>query len=365
MIHLDIRMPLARFWLEVRADLGGGVTAVMGPSGSGKTTLLEAIAGLRPVAEGRIAIGDDVLLDTDKGVRAPPHARRVGYVPQDAGLFPHLSARANVLFGARGHAAEADHAIQALEIAHLLKRHPGSLSGGEKQRVALARALAARPRLLLLDEPLAALDVGLRERIVPYLLRIRSEWGTPMLYVTHNVGEALALAGEVLLLQAGRVEAHAPPLALLSTPGLAREARAGIDNLLSGRVVAHDAQGGVTRVRLESGLAISVPLSAELAPESPVTIAVRAEDLLVSTEPVRGLSARNVYDAVVRGLERGPADVAVRCLVHPEPREWLAHVTPAAVADLGLVPGARVWLAVKSHSVRVVSASPAPTPATP
>ena len=268
-------------------------------------------------------------------------------MPQEAGLFPHLSARDNVLFGARGRAAEAAHAIEALEIGHLLDRYPSSLSGGEKQRVALARALAIRPRLLLLDEPLAALDVGLRERIVPYLLRIRDEWSTPMLYVTHNVGEALALAGEVLLLEEGKVEAQGPPLSLLSTPGLSREARGGIENLLAGRVAAH--------VRLAGGLALSVPLSVDLALEAPITVAIRAEDVLVSTEPVRGLSARNVYEGVVRGIERGAADAALRCLVHPELPEWVARLTPAAVAELGVVPGSAVWLAVKSHSVQVVS----------
>ena len=355
MISLDFELPLARFPLRVAARLTARVTAVMGPSGAGKTSLLDAMAGLRPVARGRIAIDEEALVDTAAGIRLTPARRRVGYVPQEAGLFPHLSARDNVLFGARGRAAEAAHAIDVLEIGHLLDRYPASLSGGEKQRVALARALATRPRLLLLDEPLAALDVGLRERIVPHLLRIRDEWSTPMLYVTHNVGEALALAGEVLLLDQGRVEALGPPLALLSTPGLAREARGGIENLLAGRVAAHDPEGGVTRVRLAGGLALSVPLSAELALEAPVTVSIRAEDVLVSTEPVRGLSARNVYEGVVRGLERSAADVALRCFVHPELPEWLVRLTPAAVAELGLVPGSAVWLAVKSHSVQVVS----------
>ncbi len=356
MISLDLELPLGRFPLRVAARLEAGVTAVMGPSGAGKTSLLDAIAGLRPIARGRIAIGDQTLVDTEARIALTPARRRVGYVPQDAGLFPHLSARDNVFFGARGRAAEAAHAIEALEIGHLLDRHPVSLSGGEKQRVALARALATRPRLLLLDEPLAALDVGLRERIVPYLLRIRDEWSTPMLYVTHNVGEALALAGEVLLLDHGRVEAQGPPLALLSTPGLSREARGGIDNLLSGHVAAHDARGGVTRVRLAGGLSVSVPLSAELSPESPVTVAIRAEEVLVSTEPVRGLSARNVYEGIVQGIEEGGGDAALRCRVHPDLPEWLVRLTPAAVAELGLAAGSTVWLAVKSHSVRVVSA---------
>jgi molybdate transport system ATP-binding protein len=363
MIRLDLEAPLARFPLRIEAELRSRVTAVMGPSGAGKTSLLDAIAGLRAIARGRVAIDDDVLVDTAAGRRLPPQQRRVGYVPQDAGLFPHLTVRENVLFGARGRAAEAVHAVEALEIGHLEARYPSSLSGGEKQRVALARALATRPRLLLLDEPLAALDVSLRERIVPYLLRIRDEWATPMLYVTHNVGEALALAGEVLLLDAGGVEAQGPPLALLGTPGLSREARAGIDNLLPGHVSAHDPAGGVTRVLLPGGLVVAVSMAAELPTGSAVTLAIRAEDVLVAIEPVRGLSARNVYPAVVSGIERGPADAALRCMVHPELPEWLVRLTPAAVTELGLATESRVWLAVKSHSVRIASAPQRPAAA--
>ena len=356
MIRLDFQAPLARFPLRITADLDAPVTAVMGPSGAGKTSLLDSIAGLREIASGRVAIDDDVLVDTAAGKRVPPQHRRVGYVPQDAGLFPHLSVRENVLFGARGATEEVAHAIDVLEIGSLGGRYPSALSGGEKQRVALARALATRPRLLLLDEPLAALDVSLRERIVPYLLRIRDEWSTPMLYVTHNVGEAVALAGEVLLLEEGRVEALGPPLGLLATPALSREARSGIDNLFAGRIAAHDPVGGVTRVPLAGGLVVSVPLCADLPVETPVTVAIRAEDVLVSTEPVRALSARNVYEAVVRGIETAPGEAALRCLVGPDLPEWLARLTPAAVADLGLAAGSRVWLAVKSHSVRIAAA---------
>jgi molybdate transport system ATP-binding protein len=356
MIRLEVEVPLTTFPLTVAAELRSPVTAVMGPSGAGKTSLLDAIAGLRPLRRGLVAVGDEVLVDTAAGRHLPPERRRVGYVPQDAGLFPHLSVRENVAFGARGRAAEAAHAVEALEVGHLSDRRPASLSGGEKQRVALARALAARPRLLLLDEPLAALDVGLRERIVPYLLRVRDQWSVPMLYVTHNVGEALALAGEVLLLDKGRVEAQGPPLALLSTPGLSREARAGIDNLLPGRVAAHDAAGGVTRVVLRGGLGVSIPLAAELAEGAAVTLAIRAEDVLVATAPAKGLSARNVYEAQVSGIERGRADAAVRCVVHPELPDWVVRLTPSALGELGLVAGARVWLAVKSHSVHVAAA---------
>jgi molybdate transport system ATP-binding protein len=353
-IAIRVELPLAGDDLRVEAELPAAVTAVMGPSGAGKTSLLEAIAGLRRQARGRIACGESVFLDTERGVRVAPEQRRAGYVPQDAGLFPHLTALGNVRFGARGDEGRVKTAIDTLDLGPLLPRHPASLSGGEKQRVALARALATSPRILLLDEPLAALDVELKERILPYLVRIRDEWKVPMLYVTHNVGEALALAGEVLLLRDRRVEAQGRPLDLLSSPGLSREAEAGIENLLRGRLLGHDAPGGVSRVELEGGIPLSVPLAAARPAGAPVTVAIRAEDVLVSSGPLTGLSARNVYEARLEGLERTGVDVTLRCAVAGAPSPWLARVTPAAVEALGLKVGQTVWLAVKSHSVRVL-----------
>jgi molybdate transport system ATP-binding protein len=354
MIELALTLPLSRFSLAIEASLDDGVTAVMGPSGSGKTSLLEAVAGLRSHARGRIVVGGDVLLDTERGIRVPPERRRVGYVPQDAGLFPHLTAGDNVGFGARVDDARRASLVDVLEIGALLRRYPASLSGGEKQRVALARALATAPRLLLLDEPLAALDVELRERIVPYLLRIRDEWGIPMIHVTHNVGEALTLARSVLLLRDGRLEGCGAPFELLSTPVLAREAEAGIENLLAGQVASHDAAGGNTRGVLGGGVAVAAPLAAARAVGSRVLLAIRAEDVLVSVAPVRGVSARNTYAAKLLDLERSGADVILRCVPAEAESPWLVRLTPAAVEALGLGPGATVWLAVKSHSVRWV-----------
>jgi molybdate transport system ATP-binding protein len=354
-IELDLELPLARFTLRVQASLAPGTTVVMGASGSGKTSLLEAIAGIRPRVRGRIALDGRTLLDSGSGVALPPEARRIGYVPQDAGLFPHLSAGSNVAFGARGARADIATAIATLEIGALLDRPPVSLSGGEKQRVALARALATRPSLLLLDEPLAALDLGLRERIVPYLLRIREEWRVPLVYVTHNVGEAVALGDRLLLLKEGRIEGLGPPADLLAAPVVSEDAAAGIENLRTGRVLGHDPAGGTTAVVLEGGLRITLPLAAERAVGSRATVAVRAEDVLVSLAPLSGLSARNVYPARILALERHGHDATLRCVVEEAAGPpWLVRITPAAVEALGLRVGASVWLAVKSHSVRVV-----------
>jgi molybdate transport system ATP-binding protein len=353
-IELAVRLPLARFTLALDAALAAGVTAVLGPSGAGKTSLLETIAGLRPRARGRIVVEGETLQDDAAGRRLPPERRRVGYVPQDAGLFPHLRVLDNVRFGPDADRAAADAAIETLELRPLLGRWPATLSGGERQRVALARTIATRPRILLLDEPLAALDPGLRGRILPWLARVRAAWAVPTLYVTHNVGEALALAGEALLLADGRVAAQGPPAALLAAPALASAAAPGIDNLLDGRIVAHDPEGGVTRVELDGGLALAVPLVAGAAVGGAVTVAVRAEDVLVLARPVQGLSARNVFGVRIADVQRAGADVLLHCAPPGGARPWVVRLTPAAAAAMQLAPGVDAWLAVKSHSVRVV-----------
>lgn len=195
MIDIDLTLPLAHFTLEARCLLEEKVTAVVGPSGSGKTSLIESIAGLRPKAKGRVLIdGFDVM-------HLPPEKRRIGYVPQDVALFPHLSARRNLTFGG---SERFDEIVAILELAPILHRAPASLSGGERQRVALGRALMTSPRLLLLDEPLAAVDQALRERVLVFLQRVR-DLGVPMIYVTHQPAEAAALAAWILTLKEGRI----------------------------------------------------------------------------------------------------------------------------------------------------------------
>ena len=195
MIDIDLALPLAHFTLTVRCTLEEKVTALVGPSGSGKTSLIEAIAGLRPRASGRVVIDGTNVMDL------PPERRRIGYVPQDIALFPHLNVRRNLTFGG---ADRFDDIVAILELAPLLARPPASLSGGERQRVALGRALMTAPRLLLLDEPLAAIDQPLRERVLVYLSRVR-DLGVPMIYVTHQPSEAMALATWSIVLEEGRI----------------------------------------------------------------------------------------------------------------------------------------------------------------
>ena len=210
-ITLDFVLRQGAFSLEVRERLEARVVALFGPSGAGKTTVRESIAGLRRPDEGVIEIGSDRLVDTSIGLALPPHQRRVGYVPQDLALFPHLDVRRNILFSAvDGAGPDFDAVVALLEIGEMLVREVGELSGGERQRVALARALVAAPALLLLDEPLAALDRPLRERVLPYLIRIRDEFSIPMIYVSHDPAEVNAIADWVLVLDQGRVVRRGP-----------------------------------------------------------------------------------------------------------------------------------------------------------
>ena len=228
MIHLSFAAALRQgaFTLDVADDGTVEVLGVFGPSGSGKTSLLEVIAGLRTPDRGHVRIADQTLLDTAAGVNVRVHHRQVGYVPQDVALFPHLDVRANLLYGQRSGGpreapggnpqADFNHVCETLEIAHLVSRTVGDLSGGERQRVAIGRALMSWPRILLLDEPLTAVDRGRRDRILPYLLRIRRDLHVPMVYVTHDVREMGEIADRVLALDGGRVVEAGDPGAVLA-----------------------------------------------------------------------------------------------------------------------------------------------------
>jgi molybdate transport system ATP-binding protein len=205
-IGLDFRLWQGSFTLDISVRLDKPVTALFGPSGAGKTTVLDAIAGLRTPGSGSITINERVVFDSRSGINVPTHRRHVGYVAQDVALFPHMSVRKNVLYGRReGQKLSLPIVTRMLEIEGLLDRNVPQLSGGERQRVALARALMSAPELLLLDEPLAAVDVERRRRILPYLERVRDELRVPIVYVTHDRSEATQLADEVIVLGEGRL----------------------------------------------------------------------------------------------------------------------------------------------------------------
>jgi len=282
MIEIELQLPLDRFALEVSWKTTERAVGIFGPSGSGKTTILEAVAGLRPRARGAIRVDGDTWLDSARGIHLAPERRGVGYVPQNALLFPHRDVLGNLLSGSRraGHEpsgganatpaggeattpagsrqAVVDRIVEVLELAPLLHRDVLSLSGGEKQRVALGRALASAPRLLLLDEPLAGLDAPLRGRILPYLLRVREEFSVPSIFVSHHPTEIALMCREVLVLDRGKgrlagnpAEVFLRPELLVSPPsgGLGEDAR----NVLRGRVGGSRRDSRISRSLRESG----------------------------------------------------------------------------------------------------------------
>ena len=362
MIDLSIRLALAPFTLEAELALAGRVTAVLGPSGSGKTSLLEIIAGLRRRAEGRATLDGVTLLDSERRIHLSPERRQIGYVPQEPALFPHLDVAANVRYGLRSHSGESNRRVAEtlalLEISELQARYPRTLSGGEAQRVALARALVTKPRLLLLDEPLAALDAELRHRILPYLMRVRDEAKIPMIHVTHHVGEALALADEAVVLRAGRVEATGPVRYVL-TPKLVTSVRsdATFENIVHGVVTDVDDDGGTAKltplVAASGETAVGAPLLTVpafrgLERRSQATYRVASEDVLLLSGAPAGISARNVFAARVVGVEALRTDVLVRLATGT--LEWRALVTAVAVRELEIAAGRELFIAIKTHS---------------
>jgi len=353
MIELDLTLPLSAFRLEVALRLAGPAVAVLGPSGSGKTCLLESIAGLRPGAKGRVRVDGVTLQDTADGEWLPPERRGVGYVPQDGLLFPHLTVARNVRFGLRpGAGAEKlfDEAVAILEIGSLLPRYPRTLSGGERQRVALARALATRPTLLLLDEPLASVDVAHRGRILPYLRRVHAETRIPFLYVTHNAGEAEVLTAEAVLLDRGRVAAHGRPAEVLHAGQMATaDPEAAFDNLVEGTLEVRAGVHGSARLLLPGGDALLVPAGPD-APAGRAIYSLSPDDILISAAPLGRVSARNVLPGQIESVEQSGGDVFLR--VRAAGVSWRALVTADAARELDLRPGLSVWLVIKTQAFR-------------
>jgi molybdate transport system ATP-binding protein len=368
MLEVALRHRFGRdgFALDVAfAAPGAGVTALFGPSGCGKSTVLAAVAGLLRPQQGRVALRGAVLLDTARGVCVPPERRRCAVVFQDARLFPHLSVETNLRYGLRRAPPEAtgpglEEVVALLGIAPLLGRRPGRLSGGERQRVALGRALLARPLLLLMDEPLAALDAERRAEVLPFLARLRGAANLPILYVTHALDEVDALADRLVLLQAGRVMAEGTVEALSLRTDLPLAGRRDAGALLPCTVVAHDAARGLTRLAFAGG-ELSVPLRDE-PPGSTARLRLRARDVAVATAEPHQLSTQNVLPAVLVGIGEAASPHELFLRLRLGESEVLSRVTRDSATRLGLVPGMAVWAVVKAVTFDRATAGDRATP---
>jgi len=353
-LEVDIAHRFGAFELDIHFRSGGGLTALFGRSGAGKTSVVDAIAGLVRPERGRIVVDGSVLIDTERGIRAPAHRRRVGYVFQEDRLFPHLTARQNLLFGrwfspGSAPAARLDDVVDLLGIGALLDRRPGRLSGGEKQRVAIGRALLASPRLLLMDEPLASLDAQRKDEILPYIERLRDQARVPIIYVSHAVAEVTRLASTIVLISDGRVRAFGPLQEVMGRAELYPMAgRFEAGAVLGARVAAHDARWALTELAGAFGKLtvprLPVPIGASLR------VRIRARDVILAATPPTGISALNILTGRVEAvvpIEEAALEVQLRL----GDERLLARVTRRSGATLGLVPGREIFAVIKTVAI--------------
>ncbi|KUO54271.1 MAG: hypothetical protein APF80_06180 [Alphaproteobacteria bacterium BRH_c36] len=356
-LSFRFRLSHGAFQVALAHDMRlAGITALFGHSGSGKTTVLRVLAGLESRADGHIAF-DGAVWQGEQPRRSfvPPHERAVGYVFQDARLFPHLTVAGNLAFAesrSRNRAAVSNFetVVGRFDLEPLLERRPESLSGGELQRVAVARALLARPRLLLMDEPLSALDTPRKAEILPYIARLPEQFGVPVIYVTHSVDEVAYLADEMIVLSKGRKVADGPvgeTLARLDLGPATGRFEAGV--VLKATVVGHDTEYRLTRLDL-GGAQIEVPML-DAAPGARVRMRLRARDVILATKRPEQLSSRNIIEGRIVEVVEEPSTPFAETLVEIPGGLIRARLTRRSVADLGIAPGVAVFALVKSISL--------------
>ena len=351
--------PEGTFSLNVHFRALAGFTVIFGASGAGKTTLLDCIAGLSTPDEGRIFVGGEELYDSEHKCNLPAWERRVGYVHQDLALFPHLTAEENVAYGLRRlSGAEKNYRsgeiMSRFRIDRLRGRKPSEISGGERQRVALARALILEPRVLLMDEPLAALDRPAKSSLVNDLRKWNQNHRIPILFVTHNGEEVFALGNEVIILDSGKIAAQGLPHEVMRAPRLETVAQlSGFENIFDATVVAlHESRGTMTCRLGKSEVELETPLvRADVGMR--LRVGVRAGDLLLATEKPQGLSARNIIDGTIDTLEQ--RDVIIAVIVDCGGVKFEVHLTLAARDSLNLAPEKKVSLIAKTHSCHLMA----------
>ena len=371
-LSVQVRLPLDRFELSVDLNTEKQVTGIFGVSGAGKSSLLETICGVRRQAQGIITLGAETWLDSGRDVFVKPSQRHIGYVPQDGLLFPHQDVRHNLLAGKKrgvrsGQPVQEtfETVVHLLELGPLLKRTVETLSGGERQRIALGRALCSGPRLLLLDEPFASLDIALRRKLLPFLRRVRSEFQIPMLFVSHDPLEVQALCDDLIVLKDGTIISHGDPRTVLTDSHIFPLAeQQGFENILPCRIVEDN--GSTSRVRLGEGSGGKrypvelVTVQFEAQPGEALLAGIPAHDIMLATQRPEGLSARNVLPARITQLRSvGPVGLATAEL-SPDLPPLTVEVTERSFVELGLRIGSQVFLVIKATSCRLYQAGEVP-----
>lgn len=352
-LELSLQHRYPNFELSVELQLADkGITALFGPSGCGKSTLLRLLAGLEPAQQGWIRFQDEYWQHSDNKIFVPTCRRDIGLVFQDTRLFPHLSVQDNLRFATPyqrgGLRLDEGWLIDRLQLAPLLAQKPVTLSGGQKQRVALARALLSRPRLLLLDEPLSALEQESRQLIMALIEQLQRSHNLPVLYVTHAVDEVMRLADHLICLQQGRVTAEGPPSRLFGQRGgmPQLDSRA----LLSGRVSCVDTRGRMSAVSCAPELPPVWITGTDHALNSPLTLSLRAEDIALALQPLKGTSLQNQLPVQVIGIDQGDSD-RPRVHIRFGPNDLPVSISHRALAELELQPGQQLWALIKSVAV--------------
>ncbi len=349
------------FNLAVDLAVSSSVLSVFGPSGSGKSTLLELICGLRRPHRGLIRVGETTYFDSSQKINIPAHRRRIGWVPQDSSLFPHLSVWKNICYGAlhKDHGSETEHIIDVLNLGHCTGRLPSSLSGGEKQRVALARALASSPEIVLLDEPLGSLDIPLRYKIFPYLQKIRDTFEVPILYVSHDPNEVMNIADYVLMMVRGGIVSQGSPTELLAgLRGLSLDGADWSANTLKVRRLGLRPDEGLEQVITDNGMILSIPLNpvrADLAG----FVSISAYDIILLRAAPGGISTANLLKGTVSRVEiTGP-----HVHVYVDAGEPLVAVVGRSSVDkMGIAAGQGVCLAIAAEHCRWLTTLPKKDP---
>ncbi len=344
MLQVDIQAQLGALKLDVQMDVPAGVTVLFGPSGAGKTTVINAIAGLFRPDSGQIKLGDEVLFDGRKNV--PPHHRQMGYVFQDARLFPHCTVRQNLTYGG---SHDFDQIVDVLGLGGLLSRRPAGLSGGEKQRVALGRALMSNPKVLLMDEPLAALDGPRKSEVLPFIAEIAATRNLPVIYVTHAMAEVTQLADQLVLVDNGKVAHKGPVIDVLADPIAAKYfAKRDAGALIECVVERHDIDEGITVLASGAG-PILLPGQVGRVGVG-LRLLIPAQDVMLSKTALQGQSALNMIEAVIDDIKLLPNGNLAVILQAKELPIW-AELTPLSVRKLGFEAGQNVFAIFKATAV--------------